>query len=598
MRCPYCGEELPEGSRFCSRCGGAVESQGYPGQNQQAPGTGGVQMGVLGSQFQNTPPVYGEAAPGGKKKGGKAKWIAIGAAAAVVAAGGAAAAAVLLTAKSPKEKVIAAFEHVFPEKGELPGEQVFGYSGFAELLKSGDFHQGMTVTLSKSSVPEAEMFQNSGVGLEVKRSLSSQKSSLDAGLIYNGMDLASARLYFGDKKLMAAVPQLSSNVFFVDLGSDLAGQLKGSPTIGPILEENNVDVDGLNALAGQVMDEMSDTETPAFDLAALMKRYQDGCEAKEKFKEALTVEKGEKRKFTVDGKEVNCQGYLTVVSKDAMIDFLEESADFFLQDETLREDFLNYLEIAAEFYTITEGGSIPSEESPEKMVQDAYREAKDQVEEMIKVLDDSMDDIEMNVYLDKKGNLAGVFGNTEIKSGSDSLGVEFEAELKGGAYPAQNGTVMVDFSEDDAHVVFEVERKGTFGQKELTDEITVDADLDGESFGGEYLFSYQIESGELQTQLSVRSGHVRLASLSLEGTVDELEKGKSIHMNLEDLKIQEHMSGQYVDLDGEFFLKPLEGEIEEPSGEMFDVLKATETEWMGAGMEIMQKAQAVFGEFF
>lgn len=88
----------------------------------------------------------------------------------------------------------------------------------------------------------------------------------------------------------------------------------------------------------------SETGTAPFDVEALMTRYKEGCKAQENFKAALTVEKNGKGTFTMDGKEVSCTGYNVTVSKDSMIEFLRVSSDFFLQDETLKNDFLKQLE--------------------------------------------------------------------------------------------------------------------------------------------------------------------------------------------------------------------------------------------------------------
>ncbi len=50
--------------------------------------------------------------------------------------------------------------------------------------------------------------------------------------------------------------------------------------------------------------------------------------------------------------------------------------------------------------------------------------------------------------------------------------------------------------------------------------------------------------------------------------------------------------------EGEFCLKPLEGEIEEPEGQVFDVLEADLSDWGAVGEEIEEKAEASFGDLF
>jgi len=79
-------------------------------------------------------------------------------------------------------------------------------------------------------------------------------------------------------------------------------------------------------------------------MEALINRYKEGCKAQENFKAALTVEKADKGTYTMDGAQVSCKGYNVTVSKDSMIEFIRQSSDFFLQDETLKADFMRQLE--------------------------------------------------------------------------------------------------------------------------------------------------------------------------------------------------------------------------------------------------------------
>ena len=53
--------------------------------------------------------------------------------------------------------------------------------------------------------------------------------------------------------------------------------------------------------------------------------------------------------------------------------------------------------------------------------------------------------------------------------------------------------------------------------------------------------------------------------------------------------------GQYITLTGEVYVEPLEGAIEAPSGETFDIVRAGQMEWIGVAMEIMNKGGALMG---
>lgn len=574
---------------FCSNCGTRVDN---------ASGSGGAKGGGV-----NEVPLYQipEPAPAmmpERKKGGKGKWIAIGTVSAVAVAGCVAAAVFALTAKTPKEKVIAAFEQVYDSQKELPGEEIFGFSQFAEMAKSQDMEEGISLSLSDTSFWGTQSFVGSGFSLDAKFSPSRKQSSADVGFSYQGMKMLDAQVYYGDDRLMAAVPQLSSYAFLLDMSGDFGSKLKNSPMAGAVLQSQGVDGDALADLVNETLDRAYDTENPAFDLNALLNRYREGCKAKDKFKEALTVEKekGNKKSFPVDGKEKKCQGYSVVISKDAMIDFLEESSDFFLKDEILRDDFLNQLELMARFSQVM-GESFTSD-SPKKLLDDVYQDVEDRADELIRILDKNLDDVEMVVYLDRKGNLVAFSGETNIGADDDLIGVEFEVSLKGGSHPLQNLEAMAELSNDGERITVNVEREGTFDKEALTDRISVEMNVVGDRVGGEYVMSYGRADGDLKMQLDIMAERLQVASISLEAVVDELEKGKSIHMDLEELRIEDSLNDQHMAFEGEFCLKPLEEEIEEPEGQVFDVLEADLSDWGAVGEEIEEKAEASFGDLF
>ena len=105
-------------------------------------------------------------------------------------------------------------------------------------------------------------------------------------------------------------------------------------------------------------DEVKTQGTRQTDLESVIKRFQDGWQTREKLKAAMTVEKGEKKAFVIDDTEVTCKGYQVRISKEFMIDFLRGSADFFLNDEELREMYLKQLEQSVRLTELMGGDDI------------------------------------------------------------------------------------------------------------------------------------------------------------------------------------------------------------------------------------------------
>ena len=50
-------------------------------------------------------------------------------------------------------------------------------------------------------------------------------------------------------------------MFTVDLGEGLAERIKNSPTVGPLLEQNGVDVEGMAVYFTELMDEAEKAQT-------------------------------------------------------------------------------------------------------------------------------------------------------------------------------------------------------------------------------------------------------------------------------------------------------------------------------------------------
>ena len=367
MKCLKCGALIPDGAEKCPECQYPVNSES--GQEPaaeasenvtaetesaeapagEAPAEEAVQLEPGEAPAEEAAqPQPGEAAkpampPVPSKKGGKGPVIAV-AAVAVVAVG--AFAVVKLTAPDPKEVVIQAFENVYPEDQVLPFEEIFGLSDMLEASSTSNTQGSMTLVMDSCSDETIGAYAGTGIRLGSRSDMDNFKSDVNMALVYNGMDLANINFYYGDDTLMMSMPELTGKVFTVDLGEGLADRLKASPTLGPALIESGVDVDGLAAYITEYFDwaeSVGEEGEMPFDVTALLERYKEGCTAYDSFKEALTVEKAEKGTYTVDGTEVSCQGYSVEVSKAAMIDCLRTSSDFFLQDETFMEDYLEQL---------------------------------------------------------------------------------------------------------------------------------------------------------------------------------------------------------------------------------------------------------------
>ena len=662
MKCLKCGALIPDGAEKCPECQYPVnsessqepaaeasenvtaETESAEAPAGEAPAEEAVQLEPREAPAEEAAqPQPGEAAKPAapsapSKKGGKGPVIAV-AAVAVVAVG--AFAVVKLTAPDPKEVVIQAFENVYPEDQVLPFEEIFGLSDMLEASSTSNTQGSMTLVMDSCSDETIGAYAGTGFRLGSRSDMDNFKSDVNMALVYNGMDLANINFYYGDDTLMMSMPELTGKVFTVDLGEGLADRLKASPTLGPALTESGVDVDGLAAYITEYFDwaeSVGEEGEMPFDVTALLERYKEGCTAYDSFKEALTVEKAEKGTYTVDGTEVSCQGYSVQVSKAAMIDFLRTSSDFFLQDETFKEDYLQQLEMSVRMSELMGAAAGLEGQSAEEMLQQTYGEIEDGAAQMIDYLDQVLNDVQMTVYVDKDGNLAAVEGTTSItaaapaaeEAGTDEGAAENDAsadesaaeesqadegsadsaqagageqadisfafQLMGGAYATQNMSGNVSITSGGETVSLDLLKQGVYDDAQLTCDASVDVSAGGSVVSIMYTGTYSIGDGSYHASLEAGADGSQVFAVSASGVVDQLEKGSAIHMDIDAMDISFMDNTGSVTLSGEYSFGPLEGEIAPLEGETMDALAATEEDWSTVLMEIVFGAIGLSGQ--
>ena len=531
-----------------------------------------------------------------KKKTGLIAAIAVGA---VLLVAGSVFAFVKLTEKEPKEVVITAFENVYADDQVNPIEELFGLSQFAESAAAADVETELTIRLDDSSEESIQAYSGSGLRVTGQYDRTKKKSGANAGVMYKGMDLFQVQVYYGEENLMAALPEFTSRVFMLDLSDGLGERIEKSPILGPMLKSQGVNVEGLAAYFEEAAAQVEAGKTQKLDIDGLMKRYQEGTKAQENFKAAMTVEKAEKGTFVMNGEEVNCKGYLVLISKDSMMNFLRTSTDFFLNDEELKDLYLEQLQQSVRITEMMGGGY--SGVSAEELYASTMEDVADAAEEMINFLDESLNDVTMTVYVDKKGNLAAVNGSTHLTVEEEDIQVLFDVLLEGGAYPTQNlkAKLEMEKKEESEKVTVNLTRQGTYDGTNLTDDISIDLKLEDEethTFGLTYTDTYQADSGDFHVGASVTADSYLAADVSMTGIVNQLEKGKSIQMDIDELKVMVMGKTASVTLSGEYYYGPLSEEVVKPEGQIFDIVAANEEEWQSVAMEIIFQAMELTGQ--
>lgn len=527
---------------------------------------------------------------GGKKNGGKIAMAAAGIAAVAVIGGGVFCITRMLNAKDPKEVVIDAFKTVYSEEQTYPMKEIFGFEELAESSLTGDVEAGLSLALDSCSEAQVDAYKGLGMELDEKLDRTNSQFSMDLAAIYNSMDLLTLNMYYGNDTLMVAMPELVDQVFVADLGEGLAERVENSPTLGPLMETEEVDVEGLMDYIRELMEKaQSEQTTDPYGIQGAWTRYQEGCKAQEKFKAALTVEKSDKGRYLLDGQEVQCQGYRVHISKDSMIEFLRESSDFFLQDEELKETYLENLRTGTKLLELT-GSSTSSAEELQKEVYDTLSE---QAEMLIDRLDQGMQDVDMQVFVDKKGRLAALEGTTNlVQVDETTVPVTFAVNLKGGTYLTQNAWAQVTMDRPLEPVALELEKTGAYDGSQLDSSYRIvcnDVEIHLEG-------NYTVEGGDYSLSGNVVYEGRDQGSLEIAGVVDQLEKGKSIHLDMDQIRLEITEVPFELTMSGDYYIGPMTGSVSELQGETMDVFAATEDQWQEVFMRAFFSLMGIMGQ--
>lgn len=591
MKCRKCGAELQENEKICSVCGQEAETVETNARKEETKEMSDTADGLTAS----------DQAPSGspepeKKKSGKVM-LGVAAAVAVVGIG---AAAVPKLMENPKKTVIAAFESINYENQITGAEEIFGWKEFLENYGKVDCESVFRIQIDGCSEPGMEMFEGAGLEVRSMADLENWKSRAEMSLDYKHMDLADLQFYYGDQMFMAAVPQLVDRVFTLKIDDSLGESLKNSPMAAPYLEESGVDIDQLAELTKEMMEKPENGKAKGqLDFPGLFDRYRKGCKAKESFQQAMMVEKAEKANFLIDGKETSCKGYHVQINKDSLIAFLRTSSDFFLNDEEMKKQYLDQLRLsismAALFSGSMENGALSS---AEEMVQQNYDEIKDQADWMIQILEQSLQDIDMMVYVDPKGRLAGLTGTTTVvEADMDTVEerreaqIEFALELQGGNYLTENMNGRLSITSDGATMDILYEKAESYDKERLDSSCKVTVlSPDDENITMNASGTYIAESGDCQLSFELLVPEMQPIVIHGSGVVTELEKGKSIYADIDAMSIE--AEGVTMNFSGELGYGPLSGEVLPLEGEDLDVLAATEEDW---GEIVMEAYGNIFG---
>ncbi len=554
MKCSKCNAEIPENSWVCPECGTAVERQSEPEPKPE----------------------------NGPEKKSKKAWIIGGAAAAVITAA-AVGIGFFAANKDPKTVVIEALQGVYAAENTDPAEEVFGFKQLFKNIKTTGSEMGIELAFADSSEPDFSIFQGAGITIDTASDPVNKKFSEKLGIIYSGMDLATIDIYGDDTYIMASVPELTSKVLTINYADNLSEQIANSP----LMQESGItlteeDKQAIENYAAYLSSIYSGEKQP-FDVKALLQRYKEGSQAMGNLKEALTVTKAENSRLMYNGKEQTCTGYDVIIPKEALIEFLRTTSRFFMEDEGLKGDLLEYIKVVLEMSRMSYAAADDEMDlpAPEELLSEFWTELDTGFEDIITDLERILDgNITMKVYVTKKGQLAAMDVSCAFADSGSTLVMTAKAVLEGGSYPTQNGSLTVAMTENEDTITCNFTKSGEYTDAALNSGWKFQIEYAGETVCAEYENAYDRTTNDSAIRISFGDGSEESGvDITLDGVVDLLEKGKNIHYTLDSLTVEDASGLMFFELDGALYLRELQTEIMVPEGEQMDVLAASGQDW-------------------
>lgn len=460
---------------------------------------------------------------------------------------------------SPKSQVWKAFAKLGAEWNFPVAKEI----GWESLMTAVSSKQSVELDLYLDELPasvsgdEAVLLKNMGIQLTANSDQDEKK--MDAGLTFRmgGSDLFSFQFYGDEDLLSLAVPELFDGALGIGTGN-LREQVENSPLFDQMnLSESDLSELDFSLNPWEWMGKEGNEE--------LTKRLMESWRQLE---EAIQVEKMEQtRKISIGGEKQECQGYAMVIPKEDVLAFLEEYMAIY-QDALKQQMELFGTMNAASMY-----GENPWEEMEEN-----FEDLLDEVDEIMG------DEWEAEIYLTKSGDLAQILVedfSDWVKGSMEEI--HFELTFAGEERPSDEIYLSMTDSYED----------GIFAEKttDINKAETITQWSIGEESNGRKNTMLSIENGydsdtrEFSYRMNIEEEDIELF---LEGSLDEVKKGKSVTFEIDALGLQ--ADGERMTFAGSLKYGEWKDSIEKPS-DIRMIFEMDEDEFEELGTEFLQGIQ-------
>lgn len=489
--------------------------------------------------------------------------------------------------KSQKDIVADAVTEIVKTADDGFLEDTFGIKELRKLAAEGSVHTGVSVELDE--LPMLGTLGSGSGSIEFSRDVGSNAVLLNGSAELANMELGNVMLYMDDKKIAAAMPEFLDQVFTLNYGAELDKQIDDS-YLAEFIGMEEEDAEFAAALMADA-NQMLAGKKKRFDLAEIYDRYKETTKAADNLKNALEIEKADKKTFKVDGKDQKCKGYKVGVPKKAIAEFAKAAGKFIVSDEQIKENEIAYITDLLTAGRMISGSHYDdardwAEAQTDELI-DMLKAGGDEVEDFVK---DYMDDLELVLYVDKKGHAVYLAVETSVNA-YQVYDIEAEFTLAGGAVPTKSLDGSIDITSKGDSLRLDIEKTEKTTNDRWTSETEIKCTTAYDSVKLTLSTDYNRKSGDFEAEAGVSSGSMRV-SAGLEGGVTDYKKGKSLTVEVDSINLKGPFAS-FKGLSGGFFIEPLSSSLKAPEGEAFDIVAADRADWEEVGKELYSQIEDV-----
>ena len=420
-----------------------------------------------------------------------------------------------------------------------------GSDAIEELFKKKPSHINGELSLT-----DPESSQNVKVSIDAVTDLKNKqgKYNLQAGMM--GINVDAGTIVADNNTIYVSSPVfLRDNTYAVET-TDLGKKFNDS--VWAQLMETELEEDLSFELFEETDKDADVTLTDAFSKS--FKKYEKNLKKATQYKSL-----GEKKEFSIGGKSVSCGGVAMIVEKDA---FNETMAG-------MKEDILASEEYAA----FAEGFASSSSD-----VEEAKRDLEDAIEKIFSTQIDQ--DLEIDFYLDSKGRIVGIKtpGSIAVSSYGDVDAFEIDLEFTGAERTLDVVSGGIYVSSADDIIYMGIAREASVDKDKYSEYLNVSLEESGHEDDISIIYSndwhYADQSFDMCITMYVGAEH---ASVDLEGSYTDINKGESYTLNLTNGSINDNNEEPLVLMSGILTVEPSDEKIEVPT-DAIDVFEMSESD--------------------